>query len=232
MSSVIEYRRFVSRLLAAHRREDALKMAVGDGNFDAVGDAQLTVLIDAGLLPGDSLIDLGCGSGRLASALTRRMGDKIQYLGVDVVPELLTFAGERSCSAYKFALTDGGAIPAADCSVHLVAAFSLFTHLKRHERQSYFHEAHRVLRPNGKLVLSFLEPWEHRKIMLATLYYRVRGSLPHHNAFAPRFMVSRWALQAGFRVDRYISRGVGQTVAVLWRVDNRVSPVTPAMTFQ
>ena len=90
-----------------------------------------------GAAPGHFLIDIGCGSGRLSTQLSRRYGAEIDYLGIDIVPELLDYARSKAIADYRFELTKGLAIPARDASADMIAAFSVFTHLKHAETLVY-----------------------------------------------------------------------------------------------
>ena len=94
-----------------------------------------------------SLFDLGCGSGRLAHALGRRA--TIDYLGTDVVPELLAYARTRSPANYRFVLNTGLTAPAADGSLDMACAFSVFTHLLHEETYAYLAEVRRALADLG-----------------------------------------------------------------------------------
>src|SRR3954454_23010594 len=68
---------------------DVPAKAVG-GEFDAVGKLEYYLLRSLGLSGGHLVIDVGCGSGRLAQQLAH---DKsIRYVGTDVVPTLLEAA--------------------------------------------------------------------------------------------------------------------------------------------
>jgi ubiquinone/menaquinone biosynthesis C-methylase UbiE len=103
------------------------------------------------------VIDIGAGSGRLASALKDL--PKLRYFGTDVVPELLEFA-QKKCGRddWSFELVDEIEIPEADAVADFVVFLSVFTHLKEKESYRYLQEAKRVLKKNGTIVVSFLEP--------------------------------------------------------------------------
>src|SRR5689334_3179458 len=79
----------VRRLRANHPTSRAMELAVG-GEFAAFGVLERELLIRHGLRPDHFLIDVGCGSGRLAVALREYL--RGPYLGIDVVPELLQYA--------------------------------------------------------------------------------------------------------------------------------------------
>ncbi|SDW35082.1 class I SAM-dependent methyltransferase [Lysobacter enzymogenes] len=142
-------------LLQAHDETRAMSLAVG-GDFEAVGVVEFCLLKQWGLRPGHRLIDVGCGSGRLAAQLASYL--QSGYLGLDVVPELLDYA-RRVCARedWTFRLAPGTHIGEPDASADFIVFFSVFTHLHHEETYRYLRDAARVLRPGGTLVFSFLE---------------------------------------------------------------------------
>jgi ubiquinone/menaquinone biosynthesis C-methylase UbiE len=132
--------------------ENAMERAVG-GNYVGVGAIQAGLVREH--LSGSYVIDVGCGSGRTAFALRDQ---PISYHGTDVVPELLAHArtmAERP--DWRFTLVDDLAIPDADGIADLVVMFSLITHLTEREAERAVGEAARVLKPGGKIIVSFLD---------------------------------------------------------------------------
>lgn len=142
-------------LLETHDESRAMSLAVG-GDFEAVGVLEFCLLKQLGLEPGHSVIDVGCGSGRLAVQLKDYLTGP--YVGIDVVPELYQYA-QRLCNRddWRFYSAPGTSIPEPDASVDFVTFFSVFTHLQHEETYRYLQEAKRVLKPGGKIVFSFLE---------------------------------------------------------------------------
>src|SRR5688572_2504534 len=110
-----------------------MKLAIG-GQFEAYGQIEADMLRFFGLREHATLIDVGCGSGRLAIPLSKT--HQGSYLGTDVVPDLIEFA-RASCSRpdWRFEVVDRLRIPARDQSADMVCFFSVLTHLL-HE-QSY-----------------------------------------------------------------------------------------------
>ena len=152
-----EYNRFVRHLIATEPDyEAAMARAVG-GSYDETGMCGRRLLEALGLQDTHYVIDIGAGSGRLASALKDL--PKLRYLGTDVVSELLEFA-QKKCGRddWSFELVDEIEIPEADAVADFVVFFSVFTHLKEKESYRYLQEAKRVLKKNGTIVVSFLEP--------------------------------------------------------------------------
>src|SRR4051794_19155779 len=77
------YSSLVKSLKQTHGNEQAMKMAVG-GEFEAVGLLELETLKHFGLKEDAYVVDVGCGSGRLAKPLSQYL--KGRYLGIDIVP--------------------------------------------------------------------------------------------------------------------------------------------------
>lgn len=215
---VRDYRRVVANFLHAYPLDEAMARAVGGGGYDDNGKIECDALIAIGLTPGDSVIDIGCGSGRLSTQLSQRFGDTINYCGVDVVPELLDYARSKADSAYRFCLTEGLAIPAPDDSADLVAAFSVFTHLKHRESLEYIRDAKRVLKPGGRLIFSFLELPRHRREFLYTVAVTVLRRRKVQNHFISRWRIRRWARAMGYQLDSVGPHPLGQSVAVLRKI--------------
>lgn len=142
-------------LLQTHDRDRAMELAVG-GDFEAVGALEFCLLKQLGLQPHHALVDVGCGSGRLAVQLKDYLSGR--YVGLDVVPELYEHA-RALCGRedWRFADAPGTSLPEADESADFIVFFSVFTHLLHEETYRYLREARRVLKPGGRIVFSFLE---------------------------------------------------------------------------
>lgn len=183
---VREYQHLVTKALALYPTDKAMSLVVG-GNFDRAGDAQRALLRWIGLRDGMRLLDFGCGSGRLASALARE-AMRIDYYGIEVDQRLLDFAKSKASGHFRFATSHALTIPAPDASADMVCAFSVFTHLRQSETYLYLEDIRRVLRPGGKLVFSFLEFAQplYWKIFEETLSKERRNMLPHLNEFIER----------------------------------------------
>jgi ubiquinone/menaquinone biosynthesis C-methylase UbiE len=101
------------------------------------------------------VIDLGCGSDRLASVLGQSMN--VVFKGIDIVQSLLDHAKTKTPSNYSFLLHRELNIPAPNNQTGFVSAFSVFTHLLHAETYIYLQDIKRVPKKGGKLVFSFLE---------------------------------------------------------------------------
>jgi SAM-dependent methyltransferase len=140
--------------------EEARKEAVG-GDFEAFGKVERDALLTLGLSPVDSLIDIGCGSGRLAHTLAAVLNAKGGYLGLDIHPAFLDAASCHpsvcsSAARLDFRLLLGPRLPCPDHSADWVTAFSVMTHIDLEDTFLYLQEAARVLKPTGRAVISYL----------------------------------------------------------------------------
>ena len=199
------YTRMVDACLGSLDEDEAMAAAVG-GNFALYGTLEYLVLHRVGLVPGALVVDLGCGSGRLASAL--RMRADIRYVGTDLVFKLLGYANRHwGGTPFLFCQVDRPVIPLGDGQADLVASFSVFTHILPEETFVYLEESRRVLAPGGRLVFSFLDlrldtAWAVFEQNLD--WVRNRTMAGHLNVCLNPDDLRLWADRLGFEVESMI----------------------------
>jgi len=185
------YERHVKTLGDRHERARAMELAIG-GQFTAFGIIEREILVQYGLRPDDFVIDVGCGSGRLAKALAEYL--RGPYLGIDIVPDLLDYAREIvGRPDWRFEVAPGLQIPERPNAADVVCFYSVFTHLLHEQSFVYLQEACRVLKPGGLIVFSFLEfaiP-SHWSVFTATVA-DIGGQHPL-NVFIGRDAIHAWA---------------------------------------
>ena len=147
-------------LYESHAALNPAEDAVGDGDFDAIGRIELALLRQEGLLPHQTLVDFGCGSGRLAvHAIPYLAGGR--YVGIDISARLIAAARDRVAAQASRCTIDWQvqtmpAFALAPGSVDMICAFSVFTHLEHEDAFNYLTAARRVVRPGGRFVFSCL----------------------------------------------------------------------------
>jgi len=219
---VEDYENHVKNLLATKPLDEAMSLAVG-GDYHIIGEIEKNIVIYAGLKDGMKLIDYGCGSGRLAHALATKLN--INYLGIDIIDDLLNYAITKSPKEYVFLKHHELDVPAEDNSVDIICAFSLFTHLLQPEIYLYMEDMYRVLKKGGRLVFSFLEfeiP-SHWNVFDATIKAQKNSTVPHVNMFMEKSVIHKWADHLGYKVIELINgdvtcfegKALGQSVAIL-----------------
>ncbi len=219
---VEDYEAYVKQLIETKPLDEAMSLAIG-GSYKLIGKIECRVLEYAGLKENMTLIDYGCGSGRLANALGQAM--RIEYLGIDVVEDLLAYARTKSPDHYRYIKHHGLNVPAESDSVDMICAFSLFTHLLQAETYIYLEDMRRVLKLGGRLVFSFLElesdaQWA---IFESTVIHQKQNTLPVLNTFMERNQIAKWADHLGFGIvefidgtdQRFDGMALGQSIAIL-----------------
>mgnify|MGYP003712092205 CR=1 FL=1 len=103
-----------------------------------------------GLRPGDRLLDLGCGSGRLLRQAVERTGGKSVLAGLDLTPGLLALA--RYELGTDVTLVEGNAavgLPFKDESFDVVTSLNLVHELPADAVPALFEDVYRLLRKGG-----------------------------------------------------------------------------------
>jgi SAM-dependent methyltransferase len=98
-----------------------------------------------------SVYDLGCGPGQTTAFLH---GCGVNVRGLDISADLLREARQRH-PGLQFELGDMLALPLPDASLAGVLAFYAIVHLSPAGLRRALAEMHRVLRPGGRLLVSF-----------------------------------------------------------------------------
>jgi len=209
----------VQRLKEKHDPETAMSLAVG-GRFEEAGLVEADLLLHYGLQSGHYVIDVGCGSGRLAWALSkRRRVDQLRYLGTDVVPDLVDYAARLAGrSDWKFAVVNEINIPEGDAQADFVCFFSVFTHLLHEHSYLYLKEAQRVLKPRGKILFSFLEYAIHWEIFQNSVADMT--STRPLNVFMSKEDIAEW------------TRHLGLEIVTITRGDELSIPLTEPVIFE
>lgn len=220
---VEDYERHVEDLIGKHPIDEAMSLAVG-GGYELIGDIASQAVVYAGAKDGMSVLDFGCGSGRVAHALAKRVNLK-SFLGTDIVQSLLDYAATKTPAHYRFVNHHALSFPTEDSSVDIAYAFSVFTHLLQAECYLYLQDMHRVLRDRGVFIFSFLElaAEDHWAIFQNTVDNQRGSTTPHLNMFIERNQIEAWARHSGFTVREYIDHNdqrwsghaLGQSMAIL-----------------
>ncbi len=123
------------------------------------------VFIKDHLAAGGKLLDFGCGNGRLLEligSLQKSDQKKIDYTGVDISEELLAHAQARY-PQHRFELIDGeDQLPFTDESFDVIVSIAVFHHLAPEMAEKALKELQRILKPQGKLILTCWYLWRGR----------------------------------------------------------------------
>lgn len=150
------YRATLQHLRAHHGEERAMDLIVG-GQSATIGILEHSLLSTLGLKPSDTVVDIGCGSGRLSTrlAINAHQG---QFIGTDILYDLVEYAERKAArKEWRFHAAEGPPLPIESSIADFACFFSVFTHLHDEDIFRYLDEAKRILRPGGYMVFSFLD---------------------------------------------------------------------------
>jgi tocopherol O-methyltransferase len=165
-------------------------------------DALVDLLAERlGVLPGDEICDIGCGYGAAARRLAERHG--VTITGVTISAAQAKVAADRMTtqepSRGKISVTHQDWLTNSFDDTSFARAYAIESSEHMVDKQRFFDEASRVLRPNGTLaVFVWLacdapRPWEIRHLLEPICR---EGRLPSMGDEAD---YRRWAAAAGLR---------------------------------
>ena len=147
---------------------------VGGADFEAVGQEFLALFKQlASLQPHEQILEIGCGSGRMAYPLTGYLSQEGKYIGMDVTADSIIWCQKNITTRYanfEFLHADlynkrynpSGRYLAKDYSFpfeaksfDFVFLTSVFTHLLPDDTKNYLQEITHLLRPNGRALITF-----------------------------------------------------------------------------
>jgi SAM-dependent methyltransferase len=111
------------------------------------------LLSSVGIQPDDVVVEIGCGVGRVGKQLAPLCR---KWIGCDVSPNMAALAVKRLAQFSNVELHEISGFdlePLPDESADVVYCTVVFMHLDEWDRYNYVVEAHRVLRPGGRIFI-------------------------------------------------------------------------------
>ena len=142
-------------------------------------------------------VDLGCGPGQVARYLTAR---GVDCMGIDLSPQMVEQA-RRANPTITFQQGDMRRLDLPDGALAGIAAFYSIIHIPRDQVPDVLVELHRVLKPDGLLLMSFHAGDETRHI---DEFFGKQVSLDFR--FFQRAEMDKQLRAAGFSVEDVIER--------------------------
>jgi ubiquinone/menaquinone biosynthesis C-methylase UbiE len=117
---------------------------------------------ELGLKKGDKILDLGCGNGRLLQVLK---GYQIDYTGLDISKDLVEIA-QDIYPKEKFIVSDLVKMPFKDNQFDSVISIATLHHLPGTKRKDALIEINRILKPDGRILLTVWYFWKKPEFLL------------------------------------------------------------------
>lgn len=139
------------------------------------------MLKPARLKPGETVLDVSCGTGSLALLAKEQVGPEGRVHGVDASEEMVAYArrkAKRAGAEVAFDIAPAQELPFENASFDVVINTLALHHLPKPSRYRSFNEMRRVLRPGGRaLVVDFAEGKKRPSGPFGRLKHR-HGSVP------------------------------------------------------
>jgi len=150
------------------------------------------------VIPGDKVLDLGCGNGRFFEFLKDK---DIDYIGVDFSEKLIEIAKEKY-PKIKFQVADVLNLPFPNNYFDKIYSIAVLHHIPSEKfRIQFFEEARRILKPNGLFILTVwkTESKKNLNLFIKNTALRLTGKLEKGDTFRP------WGNKDAERYFHYLS---------------------------
>jgi SAM-dependent methyltransferase len=146
----------------------------GLAEFKANGEEFLKIYREhCGLRPDETMLDIGCGTGRKTLPLTRYLDARTVYVGLDITKQGIDWCREhitprfpnfhfQQIDVYNKLYNPGGTYRAAeyefpfpDASFRFITLGSVFTHMLPDDLENYLSEVARMLARDGRCLISY-----------------------------------------------------------------------------
>jgi ubiquinone/menaquinone biosynthesis C-methylase UbiE len=110
----------------------------------------------ADLRPGETVLEIGCGTGAVARAARARLGPGGHVFGIDPSGEMIAVARRKAARErlqIDFRVAGIEALPFPDASVDVALSSLMMHHLPADLKRTGLSEVRRVLKPGGRLVI-------------------------------------------------------------------------------
>lgn len=173
MTNVIEQAPAAPRGIVLHSAHfyDVLVRVLTLGRETALREKMIDL---ARLKPGETVLDVGCGTGTLAIAAKGRVGSTGKVYGIDASPEMIVRAGKKAGKAraeIEFRNASIEALPFPDAQFDVALSTLMLHHLPRQVRENGLREIRRVLKPGRRVLIVDFGQSERPKGLIGRLHH-------------------------------------------------------------
>ena len=130
-------------------------------SFGTVSNIRKATIKAAALQPGESVLDVGCGTGDLTLRAARKVGPTGRAAGIDASPQMIGVArgkAEKKGRDVDFRIAPIEALPFADGEFDAALSSFMLHHLPDDLKVRGLAEVRRVLKPGGRLLAVDIAP--------------------------------------------------------------------------
>ncbi len=159
-------------------------------------DQAVDVLEALAVRPGQTVADIGCGSGWLARAVAMQVGEKGTVYAVEIQTEQILQLHRRGITRVIPVLSEPDDVALPEDSLDIAVLHDVASHIERRARSSFYKSLTRALKPSGRLVV--FGPHGNAETMLNVL---------RENGFVAQAATSLEGLTAE-ELDRKLEEGI------------------------
>jgi ubiquinone/menaquinone biosynthesis C-methylase UbiE len=137
----------------------------------------------SGAKAGDSVLDIGCGTGYFTRRAACAVTPGGEVIGIDPSAPMIDYASRSAAPNCSFQVGSAQDLPFPDASFDLVISSLAFHHLPVKDRSTALSQAYRVLRPGGRLLIAELG----RRSLHNRAVHRLVGVCTRHRMSHPAF---------------------------------------------
>ncbi len=151
------------------------------------------ILKHAGLTPGQTILDIGTGTGVLLPFLRKAVGTKSKIWALDYAKEMIKRARKINGKSFKYVHADAQKIPAKNNFFDHVICFSVFPHFSN--KLKTLKEIYRVLKPCGRVMVAHSESRQG-----INAFHNKLSAPVKHDALPPAHIMKKLFKASGFHV--------------------------------
>ena len=124
-------------------------------SFGRAGAIRKDIVKIANPQPGESALDVGCGTGTLAIMMRKYAGGRLDITGIDAAVEMVDVArkkAEKANQEIRFEAAVIESLPFADGQFDLATSTYMLHHLPAEVKRAGLREVRRVLKPGGRFL--------------------------------------------------------------------------------